>query len=366
MCLRKIYSKFTDRPKCNRYYLAECAGFPALFKKTAKNIGRWYCPVCIINKQEAKLKLIDSSAVNETVAHINDETKANLKNLISEMLSTHRKEEISTSSTQASTSMPVESTDFVQNKHVVLIEDKEEERFAEDSWATVVKKKAAGKLKNIPIKKMILNSQGHGCIFFPSEQNKLDAVNMLQDDFIVTSSSKPSKKISPKLKICNLQNHNFDCKEEIKEAILRKKMNIQTCLESDDDSFFDVLFIAKDSMGKSLFAMVKVSLCITEVILKTKRIFIDLESHFVVDHFHVVQCFKCQGFGHKIGSKSCPLHDSNRSICLYCSGEHKSSLSTSKTNVNCQKCVSCKNSNNAEISLQAEGHTSTSKKCPTI
>ena len=284
-------------------------------------------------------ELVDSSAVNKTVAHIKDEIKADLKNVISEMLSSHRNEEISTFSNQALTSMPVESTDFVQNKHVVVIEEKEEEKFTEDSWATVVKKKAARKVENTPIKKEILNSQGHGCIFFPSEQNKLpvDAVNMLQDDFIVTSSSKPIKKLSPTLKICNLQNHNFDCKEKLKEAILRKNMNIQTCLESNDDSFFDVLFIAKESMGKSLFAIVKISPCIREVILNTKRIFIDLESHFVVDHCHVAQCFNCLGIGHKIGSKSCPLYDSNRSICLYCSGEHKSSLCTLKTNVNCHK-----------------------------
>ena len=39
-----------DGPECNRYYHTECASFPALTKKTAKNIEIWYCPVCIINK----------------------------------------------------------------------------------------------------------------------------------------------------------------------------------------------------------------------------------------------------------------------------------------------------------------------------
>ena len=57
----------------------------------------------------------------------------------------------------------------------------------EDSWATVVKKKAARKPKNIPIKKVILNSQGPGCtgIFFPSEQNKLDAVSTLRTTILL-------------------------------------------------------------------------------------------------------------------------------------------------------------------------------------
>ena len=47
---------------------------------------------------------------------------------------------------------------------------------------------------------------------------------------------------------------------------------------------------------------------IRDIILKTQRIYLDMQSHVVVDHYHVIQCFKCQGVGHKSDSKFCPLY----------------------------------------------------------
>lgn len=108
------------------------------------------------------------------------------------------------------------------------------------------------------------------------------------------------------------------------------------------------------------------SAAVRDIILKTQRIYLDMQSHVVVDHYHVIQCFKCQGVGHKSDSKFCPLYNSNRSICLYCSKEHKSKTCTSKVDKALHECANCKSSKVLDIKLQAKGHTSTSKQCPII
>ena len=76
----------------------------------------------------------------------------------------------------------------------------------------------------------------------------------------------------------------------------------------------------------------KVSSDVRNIIQKSERIFIDMNSHKVTDHFRVIQCFKCKGFGHKAGSKFCPLVTSENSVCLYCFGGHISKTCTYKNN----------------------------------
>ena len=100
-------------------------------------------------------------------------------------------------------------------------------------------------------------------------------------------------------------------------------------------------------------------------LLKTGCLFIDMESHFVNDHFHIVQCFKCQGIGHKSGSKYCLLYDKASSICLYCSGDQKSISCKWMTDESKHQCANCKNNRFTEI-LQQAGHTSNSKHCPLV
>ena len=126
-----------------------------------------------------------------------------------------------------------------------------------------------------------------------------------------------------------------------------------------------MIFISEKGKFLSQYAVIKVFHCIRDVILKTGRLFIDMESHFVNDHFHIVQCFKCQGIGHKSGSKYCPLYDKASTICLYCSGDHKSIHCKWKTDENKYQCANCKNSRFTEIRRQA-GHTANSMHCPLV
>ena len=112
------------------------------------------------------------------------------------------------------------------DKHVLIVEENEG-CFSEENWSTVVKKKVANNLKSIPVHKAILNKKGQGCIFLPTEKVKDEAIAALKNDFKVTPGSLPVlKKMKPKIKIHNLNNHNLENKEELKEKILKKMQSL--------------------------------------------------------------------------------------------------------------------------------------------
>ena len=81
----------------------------------------------------------------------------------------------------------------------------------------------------------------------------------------------------------------------------------------------------------------------------------DMSSHLVTDHFHILQRYKCQGFGHKSNSKLCPMAKSEDSICLYCSNKHTSHVCPCKKDTNEFYCYNCKKSKSNDIKNQAKG-----------
>ena len=113
------------------------------------------------------------------------------------------------------------------------------------------------------------------------------------------------------------------------------------------------------------FAIAKVSPKIREELIKSGRLFIDLSSYRVSNHYSIIQCFKCQSFNHTSNSSLCKYKDNPQiSICLYCSKNHKSSQCPSKKDKNCFKCNNCLKSNNPSIKNGASSHTSTDRSCP--
>ena len=135
-----------------------------------------------------------------------------------------------------------------------MVVENHEGNFSEDNWATVVNNKVSTKLKSVPVHKTVLNEKGQSCTFLPSEKEKHEAIKVLKSDFKVTTSNPASsKKLSPKLKIHNLKEHKFENKK-LKKAILEKNSDIKHCLESNKDSFLDVLFIAKNQNNISLYS----------------------------------------------------------------------------------------------------------------
>ena len=123
--------------------------------------------------------------------------------------------------------------------------------------------------------------------------------------------------------------------------VISSYRDIKHCLESNKNSFLDVLFIAKNPNNILLYSIVKALSDLRNIIQKSGRIFIDINSHKVTDHFQIIQRFKCQGCGHKAGFKFCPLVTSKNSVCLYCAGGHISKTCPYKNNTDEYKCSNC-------------------------
>ena len=88
-----------------------------------------------------------------------------------------------------------------------------------------------------------------------------------------------------------------------------------------------------------------------------------MQSHYVTDHYHLQQCYKCQKFGHKVGSEHCKLKD-DESKCLYCGRNHRSKDCPVKNEPSKHKCTNCLSSKNPEIRKLGHQHNAASKLCP--
>merc|ERR1712030_31198 len=100
---------------------------------------------------------------------------------------------------------------------------------------------------------------------------------------------------------------------------------------------------------------------VNKTLINNERIFISLSSHRVTEHFHAIQCFNCQKFGHTSSSPLCNGNEAApKMTCLYCSEQHKSSQCPSKKIKKNHKCANCRASEIHSIKNNAGNHTSTS------
>ena len=222
-----------------------------------------------------------------------------------------------------------------------------------------MKNKISDKLKGVPVNKTLLSNDGKGCVFLPNEAALDEANNVLSTELSVTKSSKSPPILLPKVCINNMDTQEITSLEVLKDKILQKNLLISQKLKDDTSSKLDVLFIDK----KRNKAILKVTHDIHEIIMRTQRIFINLESHYVSDSYHVEQCYHCQGFGHRSTSDRCPKKNLE-SVCLFCVGSHKSLNCNHKNNKTKQKCSNCNKSNINDIKSSAKTHNAISKNCP--
>ena len=93
---------------------------------------------------------------------------------------------------------------------MVIIVD-EESKYCQETWAQVASKQVTTKIKTVPVHRAFLNKKGQGFIVLITEKNIKAAVAALEADFKVTTNIKiTEKKILPKIKIHNLNQHNFN------------------------------------------------------------------------------------------------------------------------------------------------------------
>ena len=225
------------------------------------------------------------------------------------------------------------------------------------TYSDKLKENLSEKLKDVPVSKATLNREGQAILIFPTPESCSQAKNSLQTEFNVTNSVRKQKIIQPRLKI-----HNIDPKlSQIEKTELRNEIITKnTSLKNANESEFQITFIDK----KDHFAIAKVSPNIYKTLINNGRIFISLSSHQVTEHFHAIQCFNCQKFGHTSSSPLCNEKDvAPKMTCLYCSEQHKSSQCPSKKIKKNHKCANCLASETHSIKNNAN-HTSSSKACP--
>ena len=130
----------------------------------------------------------------------------------------------------------------------------------------------------------------------------------------------------------------------------------------DTGKVFSVLFMRKNN-GLVNFT-VKLDPEIRHAILKnSSKVFVGLKSCRVIDSFPFKVCFNCQMTGDHL-SNECPIRD--RTLCRYCSENHKTKDCGSKNDTSKHICVNCHNSKINRIKSNANTHFSNHVNCPLV
>ena len=248
-------------------------------------------------------------------------------------------------------------------KHTILIKSDDEKKkpFSDESWSKVVKDSIEPKLKNVPVSKTIRTKDGFGVLFFPNIKQRDLAASNLKDTCKLEPQNRDVKSILPKLKINGIPADNFLKieKQTIKQAILDKNPTIKDLVENHDKTL-EVLFFKEEQNTKYCFAVIKVDIEVKNAIFSQgKKIFIGLSSCWITERHHILQCYKCQQFGHKKGAVECKLNNVNINVCLYCSNNHSSKSCPVKGKTELYKCINCEASTDASIKSSCVGHTTT-------
>ena len=249
-----------------------------------------------------------------------------------------------------------------EDKHVIVIEDKQDDnkKYDKESWSEVVQSSLSSKLKNIPVHKSLVTKSGQGCLIFPTKNDQEQAQLLLEQEYKVSLTTQQKRQLLPKLKICRI-NHSYkkQDKDVLKMAIQEKNSSIDAYIK--DGHTFEIIIIDEQYH----YAVVKTSPEIRNAVMEKGSIFLDMESLEVRDHFHVIQCFSCQEFGHKKGDDVCKNKNNSCTACLYCGGNHESKGCGVKRDSSKWNCSNCSSSSNPRHRQNAN-HTSTSSCCPFV
>ena len=262
---------------------------------------------------------------------------------------------------------PEKTTEKTDTHHQLILENKDSGGSnTKAEWTTVTKKGIGEKLKDIPANKFSVTNDGKASIYFPNKESLELATDALSGDYKLTSKSTKEKKLLPKLKILDvspdsLEGTREDVQRNLKTSICNKNPQISALVQQNDESLKVVYYDTKNE-----FTVIQVSPDIRQAIRQANdKIYLGLGSHRVRDHFHVIQCYHCQGLGHKTGSRFCKRKQLTP-VCLYCAGEHQSRQCNHKGQHNKHKCHNCTNSKIKAYKNNANSHTATDELCPFI
>ena len=385
-CSNSTSTQILCCPSCSSKAHKECLGMDKKFFDTLKSNKHswinWQCKNCTLKltspKQPADIQQLIHEIRTELKAELCKEIKkemSELNDLILKSLSpTKLTEQIS--SNETGTFSQVRANDSANEKpnttHKILLEPKDKENesnFSEEKWNEIVKQTIAPKLKNIPVSKALRSKAGKGVLLFPTAESRDIALSSLKDDCTLEAEDEEIKKLYPKVKISWIPKTYFEKldKESLKDSILEKNPTIKN-LVNEEKKALEIVFINDERDNNFSHAVVKVDPAIKKAInLLGDKIYIGLSACRVNVRYHLLQCYKCQQFGHKKGSDKCILVNTNKEVCLYCSLNHASKNCPIKsTDISKWKCNNCCNSKDPLLRSNCVGHTTTSRNCPVL
>lgn len=136
-------------------------------------------------------------------------------------------------------------------------------------------------------------------------------------------------KLNPRLRVRDIPT-GLDKQQFISDLVRQN-------LSGADASSVRLVYWFPTKAQRSASAIIEVSSTIRTELMSQGRVYLGWSSCRVMDHLHVLQCFKCLGFGHM--AKGCQASD----VCGYCTGGHESRACPNKGGVRkCHNCVSAK------------------------
>ena len=237
------------------------------------------------------------------------------------------------------------------------------EEMSQGKWNTVVKGDVARSLETVPVVRAQYKG-GSARLDFKSEEDMKKAENALKDRYSITSRTKEQKKLDPKLTISDLD-AEISTKEILEQKLFQKNEFLVHQKEANGERL-TVLFLGKDHRG-NLEGVIQVSAGMRDAIRRNDdRLCVGLQRHSVRDRIHVIQCFHCQGYGHKTGSPYCKLKDMKEGICFFCAGSHSTRDCRRKKNKETDKvkCVNCSNSKSRQEREKSCTHRANDTLCP--
>lgn len=209
--------------------------------------------------------------------------------------------------------------------------------------------------RNFQITQLRGNNRGEIIAVFPSKEDQHKAVQKLssKSSELLFSIEKARTRL-PRLQIRNIPAESAT--EKIVSEIKETNKEIADLIKSFPGESIRFITALKTKHEANKNVVIEVTPKLLKFIKKTESIKLGMVLYKVFDHIHVIQCTKCQKFGHKAGGTN-PCR-ADKQVCGLCCGEHETGKckgfspdgpDKEKAALIQKKCANCKADNHGAI-----------------